>query len=506
MERKHTESEKKRQHRQKELSESINDKKESITLQQNRLQDLEQQCAQVKSDSTTRIDNEVRVYLKNRSELVNKMSDDIGKIVNEARLKGNDSTNIEQIREVWDTETSRVEKQEKLCSTLRNELESLTTTLENMGNITDEDKMKLERQKSELEKTVNDADASLEETINKKAEVLAKFGQDYKNRYEFICWERDKVTKKITERKSKIDEEKAEHEDALLEAEGILDEVKTKYFQSVALENEQVARERLKVDQRKKNSIKLSILDQRECNEKVDKYRNLLTKRQDKINTKKAEMEAIRADLTEAMRGKSEESKRRANELRDTLNDRIEDVHELERNHEIMKSEEECVIQNMLQELKVKKEGHEAESAASDNILKEFEKVSRERLLLLQDEVNMSEKGVIQCRSDIERDEEKLKDIDKLHENEAAKLDTDLLYVGYLIDKEFSADSDSEELAAVLQSKQFLEELNENYKHRIESIKGESDGTWKPLVDSREQAQLVLEDLVRNRGIRLNFI
>ena len=99
-----------------------------------------------------------------------------------------------------------------------------------------------------------------------------------------------------------------------------------------------------------------------------------------------------------------------------------------------------------------------------------------------------------------------MKDIDKLHENEAAKLDTDLLYVGYLIDKEFSADSDSEELAAVLQSKQFLEELNENYKHRIESIKGESDGTWKPLVDSREQAQLVLEDLVRNRGIRLNFI
>ena len=431
---------------------------------------------------------------------MNKMSDDIRKIVNEARLKTNDSTNIEQIREVWDTETCRIEKQEKLCSTLRNELESMTATLENIGNITDEDKMKLEQQKSELEKTVSDADAALEEAFNKKAEVLSKFGQDFKNRYEFICWERDKVTSKTTERKSKVEQEKARHEEALFEAEGVLDEVKTKYFQSVALENEKVSRERLKVDQRKKDTIKKSIVDQRECNEKVAKYRSLLTRRQENIYAKKKEMEEMRSELTEAMRGKSEESKRRANELRETLNDRIEDVHELERNHEIVKSEEDRVIQNMLEELKVKKEGHNSESAVSENVLKEFEKMSRERLLLLQDEVNTCEKGSIQCRSDIERDEEKLKDIDKLNESETAKLDTDLLYVGYLIDKEFPKDSDSEELAAVLQSKQTLEELNENYRHRIESIKGESDGTWKPLVDNREQAQVVLEDLVRARG------
>ena len=431
---------------------------------------------------------------------MSRMSDDIRKIVNDARLDSNESIDIEQIREVWDSETNRVEKQEKLCSTLRNELESLTMTLENMGNITDEEKMNLEKQKSEMENTIKTVDATLEEAINKKAEVLAKYGQDFKNRYEFICWERDKVTNKTNDKKSKSRHEKEQHEGAVIEAEGVLDEAKTKYFQIAALENEKLSRERLKVDQRKKESIKRSILDQRECNEKVSKYRSLLTKRQEKINTAKQEMEDIRKELTETMRGKSDESKKRALELRDTLNDRIEDIHELERNHQVVKTEEERVIKSMLKELKLKKEGHEAENAACNNLLKEFEKVSRERLLLLQEEVDMCEKSVIQCRSDIERDEEKLKDIDKQHENKIAKLDTELLYVGYLIDKEFSKDSDSEELAAVLQSKQTLEALNEDYKHHIESIKTESDSIWKPLLESREQAQLVLDDLVRTRG------
>ena len=227
----------------------------------------------------------------------------------------------------------------------------------------------------------------------------------------------------------------------------------------------------------------------------------LLTKRQEKINSKKAEMESIRNDLTEAMKGKTDDSKKKADRLRIELNDKIEDIHELEKNHDIVKSEEERVIQNMLNELNDKKKQHEIETQTSENILKEFEQVSREKVLLLQEEVDMAEKSVIQCRSVIERDEGKLKDIDKLHESETAKLDTDLLYVGYLIDKEFPKDSDSEELAGVLESKQTLEELNENYKLKIESIKAETDSTWKPLVESREEAQVVLEDLVRTRGI-----
>ncbi|XP_066931850.1 kinesin-like protein KIF16B [Clytia hemisphaerica] len=500
LERKHTEAEKKRQQRQKELSESINAKKESITLQEKKLKELEQKCSDVKSNDTTRIENEVHVFMKNRSELMTTMSNDIQKIVTDMRAKSGDS-NIDQIRSVWETETNRIETQEKLCSTLRNELESLNTTLENMGNVTDEDKMNIEQQKSDLERTLKNADVSLEEALNNKAESLAKYGQDYKNRYEFICWEREKVTGQTHLKKEKINVEKAQHEECFLEAEGVLDEVKTKYYEAVTLENEMISQERLKVDQRKKESIKQSILDQRECNEKVQQYRMLLTKRQEKINSKRIEMESIRNDLTEAMKGKTDDSRKKADRLRMELNDKIEDVHELEKNHDIMKSEEERVIQNMLSELNDKKKRHEIETETSENILKEFEQVSREKVLLLQEEVDMAEKSVIQCRSVIERDEGKLKDIDKLHEAETAKLDTDLLYVGYLIDKEFPKDSDSEELAGVLESKQTLEVLNENYKQKIESIKAETDSTWKPLVESREEAQVVLEDLVRTRGI-----
>ena len=505
MEKKHTEADSKRQQRQKELSESIQEKQDSIVLQQTKLTEVEQRCSEVKSNDTKRIENEVHVYLQNRSELMNRMSEDIRKIVDEARAKtGDDSSSpsLQEIRSVWEIETNRIASQEKLCTSLRNELDSVTAALDNnSGNVTDEEKMKLDSHKAELERTLSNASTALEEAVNNKAENLAKYGQDYKNRYEFICWERNKVTANVTNKKAEIAVEKAKHEEALCEAEGILDEVKTKYFEAVANENEKISIERIKVDERKKEAIKQSIIDQRECNEKVQQYRSLLAKRQEKISARKEEMEEIRKELTDVMKIKSDEAKTKAENLRMVLNDKIEDIHELERNHDIVKSEEEKVIQSMLQELSEKKTRNEKEAETSENVLKEMEQVSREKVLLLKEEVDMMEKSVIQCRSDIQKEEEKIKAVEKLHESATTKLDTDILYVGYLIDKEFSKDSDSPELATVLKSKQTLEELTENYKSKIESIKAETDSTWKPLLESREQVQVVLEDLVRTRGI-----
>jgi len=505
LEKKHTEADSKRQQRQKELSESIQEKKDSIALQQTKLVEVEQKCAEVKANDTKRTEREVHVYLQTRSDLMNRMSEDIRKIVDEARAKtDNDSSSpsMQEIRSVWEIETNRIATQEKLCTSLRNELDNVTSTLENnIGNFTDEEKMKLDSQKAELERTLGNANAALEEAVNNKAENLAKYGQDYKNRYEFICWERNKVKTNATNKKAEIAVEKEKHQETLCEAEGVLDEVKTKYYEAVANENEKISVERIKVDERKKQSIKQSIIDQRECNEKVQQYRSLLAKRQEVIGMRKVEMEEIRKELTDAMKTKSDEAKTKAENLRMLLNDKIEDIHELERNHDIVKSEEEKVMQNMLRELSEKKSRNEAEARTSENVLQEMEQVSREKILLLKEDVEMAEKAVIQCRSDIQIEEEKIKAVDKLHENATTKLDTEVLYVGYLIDKEFSKDSDSPELATVLKSKQTLEELTESYKDKIELIKSETDSTWKPLLESREQVQVVLEDLVRTRGI-----
>ena len=59
-------------------------------------------------------------------------------------------------------------------------------------------------------------------------------------------------------------------------------------------------------------------------------------------------------------------------------------------------------------------------------------------------QVDATEKTVLQYRSDIDRSDEKLKEIEKANESETAKLDTELLYVGYMVEKKFQNDNNGE--------------------------------------------------------------
>ena len=81
-------------------------------------------------------------------------------------------------------------------------------------------------------------------------------------------------------------------------------------------------------------------------------------------------------------------------ELRVELNDKIEDMHELEKNHEVVKNEEEKVIQNMLQELNTRKQNNEKDAKEADKLLLELEQVSREKILMLQEEVGVYHKSL----------------------------------------------------------------------------------------------------------------
>ena len=59
----------------------------------------------------------------------------------------------------------------------------------------------------------------------------------------------------------------------------------------------------------------------------------------------------------------------------------------------------------------------------------------------------------------------------------------------------------SQYVATITESKTKLEEVYQTYKMNIENVQKESEVVWKPLLDNREQAQVVLENLVRTRGI-----
>ena len=264
------------------------------------------------------------------------------------------------------------------------------------------------------------------------------------------------------------------------------------------------------MDSRKKDAIKQTLEDQRQFNDRVQKYQQLIKNGQDKINAKKQETELMRNDLEDAMKAKgmtpgskgtTPDKQRKIDRLRDELNDKVEDMHEIEKNHTVMKNEEEKVIQVMLKELNLKKMQIEKDGEVSDKLLQELERVSREELLQHQEEVDEQEKVLLQCKSDIDRCDEKLSELDKLQETEITKADTELLYIAFLLDKEFQAAGKSEQLADVTSCKTNLEKINFVYKENIENIQRKSEEQWQPLIDSREQSQVVLEDLVRVRGI-----
>lgn len=501
LERHYAEAEEKRVHREKELSESIQSKENLIGSQEEKLAQVQHQCEEVKTENDKSVEREVDLFIKQRSEETTKLNNEIRDIVDSERAKSESPVNIDDIHAVWVTETNKIVAQEKLCSTLNNELNGCVSSLERKSDIVEDERHNLEQRKEELKKSLNNAQVYLEEVYHGKAKALKKYEHDYKNRYEFVCWERDRALEKKNERKQLVEVELSSHEDKLVDAQSGLDETKAKYYTVVSEENKNLATERYKVDQRKKEAIKRSIEDQREFNDKVKQYRSLLQKGQDKINVKKVETESLRQELTDLMKIKGENAKLKIESLRVELNDKIEDIHELEKNHQVVKNEEEIVIQTMMKELESKKLQNENEADMSEKVMLELEKVSREKILLLQEDVDACEKTVLQYKSDIERDEENLKEIDKLYETDTAKLDTELLYVAYLIEKEFQNRDEAPELVTIQNSKSKLEDINKTYKSNIENIQKLTDSIWKPLIESREEAQLVLEDLVRTRGI-----
>lgn len=502
----HKEAEEKRLQREKELAVNIEQKEQLIETQRNTLTEFEKKCAEVKSENDRNINTEVEQFMIRRGEETTKLNEEIRKVVDATRDE-NDKELLDEIRALWETETNRVAVQENICAEITNDFNaslslSILEPSKRNGDIAEENETEAVcLQKEDISKKLSYAHTTLEEMQHNKAKVLKKYEQDYKHRFEFICWEKERALKKVKEKIELCDNEKRSYQESLIDSQSVLDEVKARYFNTVSQENEMLSAERSKFDLRKKELMKKSIEEQQCFNDKVQQYRLLLKKGQENINEKKSETEQLRQELTELMKIKGENVTTKINALRVELNDKIEDMHELEKNHNVVKKEEEKVIQNMLTELNMKKQQNDKDVEMSDKLLLELEQTSREKILMLQEEVDATEKTVLQYRSNIDRSDERLLEIDLSHESDTAKLDTELLYVAYMIEKKFHNDTEGHEYTTIQNSKTKLEDVYQVYKLNLENIQKETDNVWKPLVDNREQAQVVLEDLVRARGI-----
>lgn len=503
LQKRHVEAEEKRAQREYELIENIERKTALIDVQQNKLHELQTKLNEIVKAKDSLVLQEVETFCQQRSDETTKLSSLVQLIVDKERAR-EENFDLEELNSKWKQTTERILTQEKVFATLNSELQFLISQYEQSENISDEKKLELEAKKEELKKNLVSKQSQLEEMYDEKTRTLRKYQQDYKNRFEIMCWEREMIEQKYADRKKLIESDQELHQIEAQDAQTKLDEVKTIHFNAMAEENEKLAAERYKVDQRKKEAMKKSIEDQREFNNKVQQYRSILKTGQDRINTKKKETETIRKELTELMKVKNNDTvKQKIDVLRLNLNDKIEDIHELENNLSVVKKEEEKVIQAMLRELNRKKVLNQNEAELSEKLLVEFEKVSREKILLLQEDVELQEKRVLKCQSNLEKDLDKLKELGKLRDSDSAKLDTELLYIAYLIEKDSSnlPEQNSENLDFIKSSKVALEKINLEYKNNVENIQRDTEASCKNMINERENSQIVLEDLVRARGI-----
>ena len=494
----HNDAEIKRKQREKELVDSINEKISLMEDQQSCLNDLLEKCKVIKEENKKNIEQEVKNHLILRSNETSILNNEIRAFIDNNPL---DDNKISELNEIWDAESLKLMQQENTCDFLNNEIKECIFALEKKGNLSDEDKTSLEETKNQLLSKICVEQATLEELYQAKAKVLKKYEHSFLNRYQFLIWERKMLNDKILRKKNMAETELAVLKDVLAEAQSNLDDVKTNFFLVEAEENKKISSERYRVDQMKKTSIKKSIEDQRAFNEKVQQYRALLKKGQDRIDSKSAEIESMRKELTVAMQVKNDNPKIKA-DLQENLNSMIEDLHELEKNHVIIKSEEEKIIKNMLEELNNKKMENERDTKMSEKVLSELQNKSHEKILSLKKQVDISENQVHNCDADILKCYEKLNEINKYNDESNAKLDTELLYVAYLVEKEIQGKEEFQDLLkSINTAKLKLEQANKSYTENIENIQNKTEVLWKPLVECRDQAQVVLEDLSCARNV-----
>lgn len=181
LEKRHQEAESRRNLRENELKDSIVQKVSLIETQEIKVKELHVKCDRVITENNDIISGEVELFCVNRSNETRILKHDIRQIVDQKRNRNDskDEINLEELHIKWLNESNKIQNQEKLCTSLSNELQSFLKDYDsnNDKNTSDEEKLQLEQNKEELLQAVNNANTGLEELCHEKAKTLRKFQQ-----------------------------------------------------------------------------------------------------------------------------------------------------------------------------------------------------------------------------------------------------------------------------------------------------------------------------------------
>eukprot|EP00794_Sanderia_malayensis_P020111 gene20111-22082_t len=513
LEEQYSESEGKRKERERLLENEINTKESRITEQENVLKELKENYKNSKEESDSNIKSMVEHFLDQRTaetaRLKVKMkeiiqlenTDDMTRDIAEKRIK---------VKSIWNENMEIITNHEKLVSDLQNDLHELVDVTEaQSSSLSEKDQLSFENNREKLEEKVSNAQKHLQELHEQKEEALSPFKNDYRSRFDLLCWDREKEESKIESKKVYLMGEIGRQMNCLEDTVDLLAERREQYAKLVSVEELSLSKCKKEMEERKMQ-VKAKCDDmQKMLDESVWKSKEIdqglhfeIEQGRDKLDELKLVLGRKMVDLKKCIddgdRTTLKDSIERTKVEIDETELKLKDLEE-KRTAERLESEEK--IQESLHILNMFNVEYDQEVKASNKRYIYAEQTSREKLLLYQESVDDAEKQLLQCRSNLDRFEDRLQELQKLEEGMNAKADNELLFVAYLLEKDLEEHGKTEEYEIVQECKATVESIANKYKDEVSRLQKDVDDQLKPLVLQREQSQVVLEDLVRSRGI-----
>ena len=510
MEERFTESENKRSLRETQLQGEL-DVKESILKEQKvKLGELESVYKESKEKSDLKIKGLVEHFLDRRTAETARLKVKMKEII---QIENKDICSREiaekkiEMKNLWHAETEKVAAQEKVFGDLQNELHELMDKFESQSSSSDEDKIEFEKMKQRIEEDLATAVDRTEELHAARERALSTHKGDYRNRFDLLCWEREKEEEKIENKKTYLREQISRQIDWLESTVVILKESKEKYDDLVKIEEEALTKCREDFDQRKATIKANCDRKQNELDKEVRKFQEIDKSLTRGIEDGRLKLDTLKLELGRAMVD-LKHSGDDCSALESNVKAKTKEISDLEGTIKTLdddrtakRIENEEKVQEKLHELNMLNVELEEEIAFSSKKYTEMEQLSREKILLQQESVDDAEKQLLQCRNNLDRNEERLQELQKLEEGSNAKADNELLFIAYLLEKDLEEKGKTEEYEAFHNCKNNVENIASQYKEEVSVLQKEVDDQLNPLVLQREEAQVVLEDLLRSRGI-----
>ena len=483
-----------------------------IEEQQNRLNNIEAEYEKIKEDSNSKTKAKIEHYLDQRTAETAKLNVEIQEIISKEMKRTMSTEKINEtrtaIRRVWEKEIAKISEKEQCIHSLQNQYHESVDQFESQESVSDEDKIQFEQDKTELFDKLSREKASLEELYREKESSLKAYKQNYQNRLDILGWERREAEEKLKNRKEILRQQVTTQVEKLEETYTVLSNEREKYKMSAKVEEDSLKREKDLLEEIKRNAWEESGRKQDEFNSEICNCQELIRNAKTEVEFERTKLDTLLLELgrlTSEYNRSDNGTKERLRDIIETKNLEVQEqqakVTGLQEQYTFEKIENEEKIQESLHSLNLLKVEMAERVKSQTSKYNDLEQKSRQNLLILRENVDEIEKQLLQYRNNLERDEERLEELRKVEEGMNARADTELLYIAFLLEKDLKEQGKEDQLLTARTLKSNLEEMGNVYRVELSKMQRETEEGLKPLVKNREQAQIVLGDLIRSRGI-----